>query len=209
MLYGELTSPTAVIHAIKACLIDPDEENLILAKSNLLQIFRIQTSVRETRLRHSESGRNVIGDAVAETLLSEDGGEDFMGDDSQVQLLLHENVGQLILVHEIKLSGTVTGIVNTGRMQNVATDADCIAISFEDAKVSHPRCTSLPIGFCSILGTGSPLPYNFVNTFLRKRITQIALFLFYPTPLIQRLPFPMSHPTGLYRCLRHPSHSTA
>ena len=136
MLYGELTSPTAVTHVIKACLVVPDEENLILARSNLLQIFRIQTSVRETQLRHAESGRNVISDAVAEAMLTEDGGEDFMGDDSQVQLLRHENVGQLILVHEIKLSGTITGIVNLGRMQNVPTDADCIAISLEDAKVS-------------------------------------------------------------------------
>jgi cleavage and polyadenylation specificity factor subunit 1 len=175
MLYGELTSPTAVTHSIKACLVAPDEENLILAKSNLLQIFRIQTSIRETQLRHTGSGRNVISDEVAETMLSEDGGEDFMGDDSQVQLLRHESVGQFILVHEVKLSGTITGIVNLGRMQNVPTEADCIAISFEDAKVSHPSSNSSPTGLCSVLGIRNTLLDNLVNPFLRKRISQIAL----------------------------------
>jgi cleavage and polyadenylation specificity factor subunit 1 len=143
MLYGELTSPTAVTHAINARLIQSDEDNLIIAKSSLLQIFRIETSVRETQLRHSQPGRSVLGDVVAETLLGEDGGQDFMGDDSQVQLLRHEKVGLLVLIEEIHLSGTVTGIVNLGRLQNVPTESDCIAISFQEAKV-HPTTLCLP-----------------------------------------------------------------
>ena len=134
MLYGELTSPTAVNHAIKARLLSPSRENLIVAKSSLLQIFRIETSVRESQVRHAQSARNPLGDALAETILGDDGGEDFMGDDSQVQLLRHEKVGRMVLVEEIHLSGTITGIVNLGRLQGVHTQADCIAISFEDAK---------------------------------------------------------------------------
>lgn len=138
MLYGELTSPTAVSHAIKAQLVSPDQENLIIAKSSLLQIFRVETSVRETQVRQSQGVRNVFGDAVAEIMLGEDGGEGFMGDDSQVQRLRHEKVGQLVLVEEIQLSGTVTGLVNLGQLQNVPTEADCLAISFQDAKVFVP-----------------------------------------------------------------------
>lgn len=76
-----------------------------------------------------------MDDAAAEAILGEDGGEDFMGDDSQVQLLRHETVGRLILVEEVQLSGTVSGLVNLGRLQAVPTEADCIAVSFEDAKV--------------------------------------------------------------------------
>jgi cleavage and polyadenylation specificity factor subunit 1 len=136
MLYGELTSPTAVSHAIKARLVSRDQDNLIIVKSCLLQIFRIETSVRETQLRQSQISRNAFGDATAEVMLGEDGGEDFLGDDSQVQLLRHEKVGQLVLVEEIHLSGTVTGIVNLGQLQNVPTEADCLAISFQDAKVA-------------------------------------------------------------------------
>jgi hypothetical protein len=135
MLYGELTSPTAVTHVETASLVSPLEENLIVAKSTLLQIFRIQTSVRETAVRKAQQQRNALCDAVAETFLGEEGGEDLMGDDSQVQLLRHEKVGQLVLVHKMALSGKVTGIVNLGRLQNIPTEADCIAISFEDAKV--------------------------------------------------------------------------
>ena len=58
-----------------------------------------------------------------------------MGDDSQVQLLRHEQVGRLVLVEEMHLSGTVTGIVNLGRLQSVSVETDCIAVSFLDAKV--------------------------------------------------------------------------
>jgi cleavage and polyadenylation specificity factor subunit 1 len=134
MLYGELTAPTAVSHALAARIVSADEQNLIVARSSLLQIFRIDTSVREV-VRHAKNERSAVGDALAERMLGEDGGEDFMGDDSQVQLLRHEKVGRLILVEEIPLSGVVTGMVNLGRLQNVPTEADCIAISFEDAKV--------------------------------------------------------------------------
>src|SRR5579862_350347 len=135
MLYGELTAPTAVTHAINAHLSSPLEENLIVARSTVLQIFRIETSVRETQVRRSQRERNALDDAVAESLLGEDGGEDFMGDDSQVQLLKQEKVGRLVLLEEMTLSGTVTGIVNLGRLQNVPTEFDCLAIAFEDAKV--------------------------------------------------------------------------
>ena len=136
MLFGELTSPTAVTHAISARLLSRTRENLIVAKSSLLQIFAIETSVRESQIKHPQQGRNSISDAFAETILGEDGGEDFMGDDSQVQLLRHERVGRHVLVEEVPLSGTVSGIVNLGKLENVPTDADCIAISFLDAKVT-------------------------------------------------------------------------
>jgi cleavage and polyadenylation specificity factor subunit 1 len=152
MLYGELTPPTAVTHAIDVHLLSSEEQNLIIAKSSLLQIFRIETSVRETQLRHSQNVRNAFGDAVAEAILGEDGGEDFMGDDSQVQLLRHEKVGRLVLVEEIHLSGTITGLVNLGRLQNVPTKSDCVAISFVDAKVVSPLTLLLTIGINIILG---------------------------------------------------------
>ena len=100
MLYGELTSPTAVTHAIQAHLRSPEEQNLVIAKSSLLQIFRIETSVRETQIRHTQTARNALADSLAEIMLGEDGGEDFMGDDSQVQLLRHEKLGRLVLVEE-------------------------------------------------------------------------------------------------------------
>ena len=135
MLYGELTSPTAVTHSLSARLVSLNHQNVVIAKSSLLQIFRIEASVRETQIRHSHRDRNVVDDVAAEAILAEDGGEDFMGDDSQVQLLRHEKVGRLVLVEEVQLSGTVTGLVNLGRLQAVPTEADCIAVSFEDAKV--------------------------------------------------------------------------
>jgi cleavage and polyadenylation specificity factor subunit 1 len=136
MLYGELTAPTAVTLALTAHLRAPAEQNLIVAKASLLQIFRIRTSVRETQLRTAHAAaRSALGDAVAETMLGDDGGEDFMGDDSQVQLLRQEKVGQLVLVEEVQMSGSISGMVNLGPLQNIGGDLDCIAISFLDAKV--------------------------------------------------------------------------
>ena len=165
MLYGELTSPTAVYHAISARLLSPDEENLIVAKSSLLQIFRVETSVREIRVRHTERGRDVLGDSLAEAMMADDGGEDFMGDDSQVQLLRHEKIGRLILVEEIHLSGTITGMVNLGPLQDVPAQTDCLALSFKDAKVVSFFC-ALTLDFHNVLGVGVPFPYHIVNPFL-------------------------------------------
>jgi len=139
MLYGELTAPTAVTDALTARLLSPHEQNLIVAKASLLQIFRINTSVRETQLRQSHAARSVFGDALAETILGDEGGEDFMGDDSQVLLLKHETVGQLVLIEEVQMSGTISGLVNLGPLQNVPCESDCIAISFVDAKVFFPH----------------------------------------------------------------------
>jgi len=136
MLYGALTAPTAVALAVAAHLRSPAELNLVVAKTSLLQIFRIRTAVRETQLRTAHAAtRSSLGDAMAETMLGDDGGEDFMGSDSQVQLLRQETVGQLVLVEEVQMSGTISGLVNLGRLQNVDSDLDCIAISFVDAKV--------------------------------------------------------------------------
>jgi hypothetical protein len=163
MLYGELTSPTAVSHVLNAQLVSQGEENLIVAKSSLLQIFRIETSVRETQIRHSQPGRNAAGDAVAEVMLGEDGGEDFMGDDSQVQLLRHEKVGRLVLVDEIHMSGTITGMVNMGILQGISRETDCIAISFQDAKVGSIDITMLITGVDIVLGVALPFLVNFVN----------------------------------------------
>lgn len=170
MLYGELTSPTAISHVLKAQLVSVGEENLIVAKSSLLQIFRIETSVRETQIRHSQPGRKPMGDAVADLMLGEDGGEDFMGDDSQVQLLRHEEVGRLVLVDEIHMSGTITGMANMGVLQSISTETDCIAISFQDAKVDSFSFTTLITGVDIVLGVALPFPFNFVNSSIRTRV---------------------------------------
>ena len=93
------------------------------------------------------------------------------GDDSQVQLLRHEKVGRLVLVEEVQLSGTVTGLVNLGWLQAVPTEADCIAVSFEDAKVCS--CYMYGVGKILILGVhiilGGTLsfPDDVVDSFIR------------------------------------------
>lgn len=140
MLYAELTAPTAVTLTATARLVSPSEQNLIVAKACLLQVFRIHTSVRETQLRHAHTARTALGDGIAETMLGEDGGEDFLGDNSQVQLIRHETVGQLVLVEEVQMSGTISGLVNLGPLQNVPCESDCLAISFTDAKVACSNC---------------------------------------------------------------------
>jgi hypothetical protein len=40
-----------------------------------------------------------------------------------------------VLVEEVQMSGSISGMVNLGPLQNIGGDLDCIAISFLDAKV--------------------------------------------------------------------------
>jgi hypothetical protein len=177
MLYGDLTGPTAVTHAVTARLLSPNAQNLVVAKASLLQVFRIQTSVRETQLRHAHTARNSLGDAVANAVLAEDGGEDFLGDDSQVQLLRQETVGQLVLVDEVHMSGTISGLVCLGPLQSVPSESDCIAISFMDAKVDSqngaPVVLIVRFQFCS---GNPPSIHSQPSQSISMNETSIALF---------------------------------
>lgn len=104
--YTELIPPTAVTHAVTLPFLSPNEENLIVAKTSLLQVFKL----RETPKNPQENGTTgEEGDEAIERKLS--------------------------LVGEYKLSGTVTALQRVKILYG-KSGGDALLVASKDAKLS-------------------------------------------------------------------------
>lgn len=105
--YTELIPPTAVSHAITLPFLAPDEENLIVAKTSLLQVFRLRSALP-----------NATANGSADEEETDEGPE-----------------RKLSLVGEYTLSGTVTALKRV-KILNGKSGGDAILIASRDAKLS-------------------------------------------------------------------------
>jgi len=108
--YTELTPPTAVTHSLSLPFVSANANNLVVAKTSLLQIFStktIEVEVAEPSARDASRRES----AYDPTINDEDGLADaFMGDDSAMRVDRTKQT-KLILVAEYTLSGTITSLV--------------------------------------------------------------------------------------------------
>ncbi|KAI6350634.1 hypothetical protein MCOR25_010522 [Pyricularia grisea] len=141
--YTELTPPSAVTHSLTLPFISPKSNNLVVAKSSLLQIFA-------TRLVPAElDGTSQSAKATHnyDTKLNDDEGLEasFLGGDAAI-IRSDRNHTKLVLVAEFPLSGTITGLArvkaNTAKTSNgngaggSSSGGDFLLIAFKDAKLS-------------------------------------------------------------------------
>jgi cleavage and polyadenylation specificity factor subunit 1 len=135
--YTELTPPTAVTHSTTLQFIPGQGTNLVVAKSSLLQIFR--TKVVSTELDTSESKRRKTRNAACydSRLVNDDEGLEasFLGGDSLAQRTDRANTTKLVLLAEIPLSGTVTGLARI-KTPGARHGCDSLLIAFKDARLS-------------------------------------------------------------------------
>lgn len=135
--YTELTPPTAVTHSTTLQFIPGHGTNLAVAKSSLLQIFR--TKIVAIELEPSQSSGNRAGNApLYDSRLAND------DDGLEVSFLVGDNLGQrtdranstkLVLVAEIPLAGTITGLARI-RTPNARHGCDSLLVAFKDARLS-------------------------------------------------------------------------
>lgn len=104
--YVELLPPSAVTHAIALPFLSADEKNLVVVKTSLLQVFKVQ---------RSEAGNQGHGDDLGAEV--KDGRQ------------------RLVLVGEYPLSGTVTGLAAV-TTQSSKSGGEVLLISLKDAKLS-------------------------------------------------------------------------
>ncbi|KAI1001125.1 Protein cft1 [Podosphaera aphanis] len=129
--YMELTPPTAVTHSLRLPFITADSNNLIVAKTSLLQIFTIQTTlIDDDSSTEIESTKNVEKN---EHMLNNDGVTETLGSDS----LRIDRVrrAKLVLLAEYTLSGTV---ISLARIKTVSSKSggEALLIGLKDAKLS-------------------------------------------------------------------------
>jgi cleavage and polyadenylation specificity factor subunit 1 len=135
--YTELTPPTAVTHSLTLSFLSPNANNLIVAKTSLLQIFSLRTISEESGLLLGQEEQSAKESSIADRRINDDDGLEasFLGTDSIPLRSNHlENI-KLVLVAEYTLSGTVTSLV---RVKPDASEnrGDLLLVGFKDAKLS-------------------------------------------------------------------------
>jgi len=132
--YTELTPPTAVTHSLSLPFISENSNNLVVAKTSLLQIFSTKTiEVEVAGLAARDAGKREI--AYDPTINDEDGlADSFMGEDSAMRVDRTKQT-KLILVAEYTLSGTITSLVRIKTLSS-KSGGEALLVGFRDAKLS-------------------------------------------------------------------------
>ncbi|PBP22428.1 CPSF A subunit region [Diplocarpon rosae] len=129
--YTELTPPTAVTHSLNLPFVSASANNLVVAKTSLLQIFTTKTTSIEVESKRESSKQNDKWDPT----LDGDGLEaSFIGADT---LLRPDRARRtkLVIVAEYTLSGTITSLA---RIKTLASKSggEALLVGFRDAKLS-------------------------------------------------------------------------
>jgi cleavage and polyadenylation specificity factor subunit 1 len=132
--YTELTPPTAVTHSLSLPFVSATSNNLIVAKTSLLQIFSTKTiSIEVEGPAAKDAAKREI--AYDPTINDEDGlADSFLGEDSAMRVDRTKQT-KLILVAEYTLSGTITSLVRIKTLSS-KSGGEALLVGFRDAKLS-------------------------------------------------------------------------
>ena len=114
--YTELTAPTAVTHCLSLPFLSPSANNLIVAKSSLLQIFSLKSVVSQNPSSSSPASDQVTSPTTGKPL-------DRLP------------TTKLILIAQYELSGTITSLARV-KILNSKSGAEALLVALKDAKLS-------------------------------------------------------------------------
>lgn len=135
--YTELTPPTAVTHSLSLPFISAQSNNLVVAKSSLLQIFQTKTITAEIDNSLTPNQASAKATAQYDSRLNDDDGleSSFLGGDTAFQRSDRASNTKLVLVAEVVVSGTMTGLARV-KTQNSLSGGEALLVQFKDAKLS-------------------------------------------------------------------------
>ncbi|GAB7354687.1 hypothetical protein MBLNU459_g5108t1 [Dothideomycetes sp. NU459] len=118
--YTELIAPSAVSHAVSLHFLSSTANNLVVAKTSLLQLFELRTVATDASSNARRDG-HAGGDQNA-----------LEGFDAYHRT---ENTSKLVLIGEYPLSGSVTALASVKAL-NTKSGGEALLVSTEDAKMS-------------------------------------------------------------------------
>lgn len=135
--YTELTPPTAVTHSLSLPFLTAAANNLVVAKSSLLQIFESKTITSEVDNSQTSTLHSTKPAAQYDSRLNDDEGleSSFLGGDASFQKSDRTSNTKLVLVAEVPVSGVVTGLARI-KTQNTLSGGEALLVQFKDAKLS-------------------------------------------------------------------------
>ena len=112
--YKELTVPTAVTHSLSLPFLSPSANNLVIAKSSLLQIFSFKSIISQ----NTQTGPN-----------------DQTPTSATIRSFDRLSTTKLVLVAQYELSGTITSLARVKILKS-KSGADALLVALKDAKLS-------------------------------------------------------------------------
>ena len=125
--FTELTPPTAVTHSLSLPFLSASANNLLVAKTSLLQIFSLKSVLAETNTtsEHSIEARRASINAPASSKPT-------------IGALRHGDrapTTKLVLIAQYELSGVITSLARV-KIQNSRSGGEALLVSLRNAKVS-------------------------------------------------------------------------
>lgn len=135
--YSELTPPTAASHSIALPLLSAQSNNLVVAKASVLQIFETKTITSELDVPPASNTQSVKPNAHYDSRINDDEGleSSFLGGDAAFQKSDRTHNTKLVLVAEVSVSGTVTGLARI-KTKSTVSGGEALLVLFKDAKLS-------------------------------------------------------------------------
>lgn len=143
--YTELTPPSAVSHSLSLPFLAAKANNLVVAKSSILQIFSTRTVPADLDTSQNPASQSVKTSSAYDTRLNDDEGLEasFLGGDAAIVRSDRASHTKIVLIAEFPLSGTVTGLARVKPPSVSKTSGgssggggDLLLIAFKDAKLS-------------------------------------------------------------------------
>lgn len=134
--YTELTPPTAVSHSLRLPFLSAESNNLIVAKTSLLQIFSLKTISVEAD-EPTEEEKAAKEDKVFDRRANDDDGleSSFLGPDSIARPPARSTKTKLVLIAEYNISGTITSLARIKTLSS-KSGGEGLLVGFKDAKLS-------------------------------------------------------------------------
>lgn len=135
--YTELTPPTAVTHSLSLPFLSATANNLVVAKSTLLQIFESKIITSEVDNSQTSTLHSTKPAAQYDSRLNDDEGleSSFLGGDASFQRSDRTSNTKLVLVTEVSLFGVITGLARI-KTQKTLSGGEALLVQFKDAKLS-------------------------------------------------------------------------
>lgn len=131
--YTQLTPPTAVTNSLSLPFLSPSANNLIVAKTSLLQIFSVKSIITNASTPFD------IPSVLVKDLTAPEGQNNtqppVLRSDQSVQGVERAHTTKLVLVAQYDLSGTITSLARV-KILHTKSGGEAILVALRDAKLS-------------------------------------------------------------------------
>lgn len=128
--YTELTPPTAVTHSLALPFLSASANNLVVAKTSLLQIFSLKSVVT-----HANDSSSRIAQIASQNQREDANGPDSSLPHSATVKGDRQHTTKLVLVAQFELAGTITSLARVKILRS-KSGGEALLVALRDAKLS-------------------------------------------------------------------------